>query len=399
MSQKNWHELDQKYHFNLYKRFPATLERGKGCRVRDTEGNEYIDALAGIAVNSIGHCHPRLVSALKDQVSRLIHISNFFTSEPQVRLEEKLINLTGLDRIFFTNSGAEAVEGAFKVARKYGHQNGKSGKILSLNGAFHGRTLATIATGKSDYQKGFEPMPSGFKQVEFNDIQAIENEMDDNTVAVIIEPIQGEGGIRPVDREYLQQVRRLCDQHGALLILDEIQCGIGRTGYMFANEYYGVKPDILTIAKAMGGGVPIGAVVAREHVANALTYGNHGTTYGGSPLATRAALETLNIIEEEELIPAAAEQGKWFREQLDEWAKEEDAVKEVRGMGLMIGVELNFEAKEVIQKMFKQSVLANAASGKVVRMVPPLTISQVELTAVFIALKDAVKQVKAEKNE
>lgn len=397
MTLKNWHELDQKYHFNLYKRFPATLDRGKGARVRDTEGNEYIDALAGIAVNSIGHCHPRLVSALKDQVSRLIHISNFYTSEPQVQLEEKLVNLTGLDRVFFTNSGAEAVEGAFKLARKFGHSKGKTGKILSLAGSFHGRTLATIAAGKSTYQEGFHPMPEGFQQVEFNDIEALKKEADDSTKAIIIEPIQGEGGIRPVDREYLQQVRELCDKHEILLILDEIQCGIGRTGYMFAYEYYGIKPDILTLAKAMGGGVPIGAVLAREHVAQALTYGNHGTTYGGNPLATRAALETLNIIEEEDLVHQAHEMGAWFREQLEEWAAGEDAVKEVRGMGLMIGVELNFESKEVINHMFKQGVLANAASGKVVRMVPPLNISQVELTAVLIALKEAVQKVKTEK--
>ncbi len=391
---EQWQKLDQKHHFNLYKRFPVTLDHGKGSRVWDTDGNEYLDALAGIAVNSLGHSHPKFVAALQDQVSKLIHISNFYTSIPQVQLAEKLTTLTGLDRVFFTNSGGEAVEGAIKLARKYGHEHGKTGNIISLEGCFHGRTLAAIATGKAKYQEGFEPMPSGFKQVAFNDIDALQAEVDDSTVAVILEPIQGEGGIRPVDRDYLRKVRELCDRHGTPLILDEIQCGVGRTGHMFAYEYYGIKPDILTLAKALGGGVPVGAVAAREEVAKVLVPGNHGTTYGGNPLATRAALEALNIIEEEGLVKQAGENGLWLREQLRNWAAGEDAVKEIRGLGLMVGVELNFDAQQAIQEMFKRGVLANAASGTVIRLVPPLNISRDDLGKVIDTVKEAVQHAK-----
>lgn len=390
----HWQKLDQKHHFHLYKRFPVTLDHGKGTRVWDTDGNEYLDALAGIAVNSLGHSHPKFVAALQDQITKLIHISNFYTSVPQIQLAEKLTALTDLDRVFFTNSGVEAVEGAIKLARKYGHKHGKTGNIISLEGCFHGRTLATIATGKTKYQEGFEPMPSGFKQVAFNDIEALKAEVDANTVAVILEPVQGEGGIRPVDRDYLRQVRELCDRHGTPLILDEIQCGVGRTGHMFAYEYYGIKPDILTLAKALGGGVPVGAVAAREEVAQVLVPGNHGTTYGGNPLATRAALEALNIIEEEGLIKQAKENGLWLREQLREWAAGEGAVKEVRGLGLMVGVELNFDAQQAIQEMFKRGVLANAASGTVIRLVPPLNISREDLGKVIETVKEAVQQAK-----
>ncbi len=394
----NWHILDQQHHFNLYKRFPVTLDRGKGSRVWDTDGNEYIDALAGIAVNSLGHSHPKFVAALQDQISKLIHVSNFYTSVPQVRLAEKITTLTGLERVFFTNSGGEAIEGAIKLARKYGHENGKTGNIVSLEGCFHGRTLGGIATGKAKYQEGFHPMPSGFKQVAFNDIEALKAEVDDNTVAVILEPIQGEGGIRPVDKAYLKQVRELCDQHGTPLILDEIQCGVGRTGHMFAYEYYGIQPDILTLAKALGGGVPVGALLAKEEVAKALVPGNHGTTYGGNPLATRAALEALTIIEEEGLVEQAAENGQWMLEQLKSWATGEDAVKEVRGIGLMIGVELNFDAQQTIREMFDRGVLANAASGTVIRLVPPLNISRDDLSTVLDTVKSSVAKAKQEQS-
>lgn len=390
----NWHELDQKHHFNLYKRFPVTLDYGKGTRVWDTEGNEYLDALAGIAVNSLGHSHPKFVAALHDQVSKLIHISNFYTSVPQVQLSEKLTSLTGLDRVFFTNSGGEAIEGAIKLARKYGHENGKNGNIVSLEGCFHGRTLGGIATGKGKYQEGFHPMPSGFKQVAFNNIEALTAEVDDNTVAVILEPIQGEGGIRPLDKTYLKQVRELCDKHGTPLILDEIQCGVGRTGHMFAYEYFGIKPDILALAKALGGGVPVGALLAKEHIAKTLVPGNHGTTYGGNPLATRAGLEALKIIEDEGLIQQAADNGQWMLDQLKSWASGEDAVKEIRGLGLMIGVELNFDAQQTIREMFNRGVLANAASGTVIRLVPPLNISRDDLETVFETVKISVEQAK-----
>ena len=392
---KTPHKEDQKVHFELYKRYPITLEKGLGSRVWDAEGREYIDALAGIAVNNIGHCHPRLVKAIADQAGTLMHISNFYTSKPQVELAKRLVKLTGLDRAFFCNSGAEAIEGAIKSARKYGHTKGKSGPIITMDGCFHGRTLGAISAGKKKYQEGFEPMLPGFKQVPFNDIEALTKVVDDQTVAIMLETVQGEGGIVPAEKEYLKAVRKLCDKHDVLLIIDEIQCGIARTGKMLAYEHYGIVPDIVALAKGLGGGFPIGAVVAKEKVSKALDYGQHGTTFGGNPLATRAALETLDIIKDEKLIRKAAVDGEWFMSELRNWAETEDAITDVRGMGLMIGVELSFPGAGVVEKMLHKGILTNCASGNVMRLVPPIPITRLELTALLVALKEAVAEEKA----
>ncbi len=384
-------ELDDKYHFKLYKRYPVTLTHGKGSHVWDIEGNEYIDALAGIAVNNLGYAHPKYTRALHEQIDQLIHVSNFYTTGVQSELSKRLVELSDLDRVFFCNSGTESVEGALKLARKYGHEHGKSGSIISMQGCFHGRTLGAIATGKKKYQEGFEPMPEGFENVPFNDINALGNKINEQTVAVIIEPVQGEGGVNPANPEFLKKTRELCNQHGTLLIFDEVQCGVGRTGTFFAYENYGVIPDILTLAKGLGGGVPIGAVLAKEHVAQSLTYGNHGTTFGGNPLACRAALTTIDIIMDEHLLKTATENGKWLKNKLQDAAQTYSSIKEVRGIGLMIGVEMNYPCSDIVKYMMEHGVLGNCASGNVVRLVPPLNTPKEDLEIIYNTLIDAIK--------
>lgn len=371
-------KADQEHYLQVFKRYPIALERGLGSRVWDVEGNEYLDLLAGIAVNSVGHAHPKVVEAIQQQAARLIHISNFYVSRPQVALAAKLKALSGLDRVFFTNSGAESVEGAFKIARKYGHAHGKTGTIIAMHGSFHGRTLATIASGKAAMQQGFGPIPTGFHRVPFNDFKALERAVwAENPAAVILEPIQGEGGVRPADKAYLKEVRALCDRENTLLILDEIQCGIGRTGRFFDFENYGVRPDILTLAKALGGGVPIGAVLATQNVDDALDFGDHGTTFGGNPLACAASLATIAAIEEEGMMEMALRKGNIVRQQLE--TRKHPLIKEVRGMGLMLGIDLNIPAKPVVAKLLEHKILANATAETVVRLVPPLNVPDADL--------------------
>lgn len=382
-----------KYHFDLYKRYPITLVKGKGCKVWDDERNEYIDALAGIAVNSLGHSHPRIVKAIQKQAGKLMHISNFYYNEPQSNLAEKLVEVSGLDRVFFCNSGAEAVEGAIKLARKYSNKKGKTGNILSMENSFHGRTLGTIAMGKDKYQNGFAPMPSGFERVPFNDIKALENRVNDQTIGIILEPIQGEGGIVSISKQYLKTARELCDTLDIPLILDEVQCGIARTGKMFAYQHYDIKPDIVASAKALGSGFPIGAVIAQEKFAKAFDYGNHGTTYGGNPLACAAALETLNVIEDDNICEMARVRGDYMMTRLRDLSNNWPAIKDVRGMGLMIGVELNFPGADVVVEMMNRGVLSNCASDVVIRLVPPLIMTKEEIDTVVNVLVESIKEV------
>jgi acetylornithine/N-succinyldiaminopimelate aminotransferase len=387
--------LEQEHYLQLYRRYPLTLVRGEGTRVFDAEGREYIDVLAGIAVNSVGHCHPRVVEAIQRQAASLIHVSNFYYNKPQSELAQKLTALSGMERAFFCNSGAEAVEGALKLARKAASKEGRRGAIISLEGCFHGRTLATVATGQRKYQEGFEPIPAGFVSVPLHDLQAMEEAADKGAIAVIIEPVQGEGGVRPLREDYLQEVRRLCDKKGMALILDEVQCGIGRTGTMFAYQGMGIEPDILTSAKALGGGFPIGALLARGPYATAFDYGNHGTTFGGGPLACAAALATLQVIEEEGLLERAAQLGDYARTRLEEAARHNDSIREVRGKGLMLGVDLTFPGKDVVLRMMDRGVLANCTADTVIRLVPPLTITQDELDRVLqILLESLAEKVK-----
>jgi acetylornithine/N-succinyldiaminopimelate aminotransferase len=382
-----------KYHFDLYKRYPITLVKGKGCKVWDDERNEYIDALAGIAVNSLGHSHPRIVKAIQKQAAKLMHVSNFYYNEPQSDLAEKLVKVSGLDRVFFCNSGAEAVEGAIKLARKYSNIKGRTGPIISMDNSFHGRTLGTIVMGKDKYQNGFAPMPSGFTRVPFNDSKTLKGRVNEETIGIILEPIQGEGGIRPVSGEFMETARDLCDKFDIPLILDEVQCGIARTGKMFAWQHYGIKPDIVASAKALGSGFPIGAVLANEKFASAFEYGNHGTTYGGNPLACAASLETLKVIEDEDICEMARVRGEYMMTRLRDLSNNWPAIREVRGMGLMIGVELSFPGADVVVEMMKRGVLSNCASDVVIRLVPPLIISKEEIDKVVDVLVESIKEV------
>ncbi len=384
-------DLYQKHHFNMYRRFPLTLIKGEGCRVWDDEGKEYIDALAGIAVNSVGHSHPNVVRAISEQANKLIHISNIYHNVPQSSLAKLLTQLSGLDRVYFTNSGLEANEGALKLARKYGDQQGKKGPVISFENCFHGRSIGTIAMGKENYQKGFGPMPEGFMQLPYNDVEAL-GRIDDDAIAVFVEVIQGEGGIVPGNQEFLEKLGEVCRKKDILLVIDEIQTGIGRTGKMFAFEYYSLKPDILTLAKGLGGGVPIGAVLATEKVASMFQPGDHGTTFGGNPLACAAALATITTIMEEHLTEAAIEQGNYLRNALNMLASEVDEIKEVRGIGLMWGVEFIFPCREIALKMMERGVLVSCTNNTVIRIVPPLTISREELDSVIGALAGAVEE-------
>ena len=385
-------DLDKQQYLQTFGRFPVTLDHGQGSHVWDVEGNEYIDALGGIAVNVLGHNHPNLVDAIKNQAGKLLHISNFYLSVPQVMLSKKLIELSGLDRVFLTNSGAESVEGAIKIARKYAHSIGHGGEIISFDGSFHGRTLATIATGKAQMQKGFEPIPSGFKKVAFNDLEAVKRATTKGTAAILIEPIQGEGGINVADKAFLKGLRTYCDEQNIVLIFDEIQCGIGRTGKMFAKDHFGVQPDIMTLAKALGGGVPIGAILSNEKVSSAMKSGDHGTTFGGNPLACAAALSVLETLESENLIDEASKKEKWLRTEIEKLNIPN--IKEIRGKGLMIGIEFDFETKPLVAKMLEKGVLANSTANNVLRLVPPLNIPMADLNRVVEVIYESFIETK-----
>ncbi|MDN3670571.1 aspartate aminotransferase family protein [Echinicola jeungdonensis] len=386
------HLVDKRHYLPTFNRFPLAFIRGKGSRLWDADEKEYIDMLAGIAVNNVGHCHPKVVKAIQDQAATLIHISNFFVSPSQVALSELLVRISGMNQVFLTNSGAESVEGAIKVARKYAHQNGRGGKIISMTNSFHGRTLATIATGQEKYQKGFEPIPSGFVQVPFNDLEAVEKEMEQDAAAVILEPVQGEGGIHVVDQLYLSALRNLCDERGVLLIFDEIQCGIGRTGKWFAKDHFGVQPDIMTLAKALGGGTPIGAFLCHQKVSDAIEFGDHGTTFGGNPLMASAALANLQVIEEESLCQRAAEKGEWIKDQFTGLQQKYPMIKEIRGKGLMLGIQFDREVAPMVKRLMEEGVIANATAETVLRLVPPLNIPQGDLEQVL----DLIDQILSE---
>lgn len=385
------HQLDQANYLPTFNRYPITLSKGAGSRVWDIEGKSYIDTVGGIAVNNIGHCHPRHVAAICEQAGKLMHICNAYLSEPQAMLAQKLKDLSGMDRVFFTNSGAESVEGAIKIARKYAHSIGRGGDIISFDGSFHGRTLATIAAGRKKYQRGFEPIPDGFHRIPFDDIEAVKAVITKQVGGILIEPIQGEGGIRPASPEYLKELRALCTEHDIVLILDEVQTGFGRTGKMFAKELFDIQPDVMALAKGMGGGYPTGAVLSSEKVGCAMDKGDHGTTFGGNPLACAAALAVIEIIEDEKLVARAAEMEIWLREEID--ALNEPKIKEVRGHGLMLGLQFEFQTRPLAQKMLQKGILANACAGDVIRFVPALNISKEEFKIVLETLKECLQMV------
>ncbi len=385
-------QLEKQYHFQVYNRLPVTLSHGKGALVWDTDGNEYLDAFGGLAVNNLGHCHPKIVAAIKEQSEKLLHASNFFYNEPQSLLAEKLAKVSGLDRVFFCNSGVEAMEAAIKLARKWGKKHGKSGNLITLSEGFHGRSLATITMGMPGYTEGYAPLPEGFEQVPFNDFEALKKAADEDTIAIAFETIQGSGGVNVIDAEFMRKTRALCDELNILMIIDEVQSGVGRTGKFYGYQHFDVTPDVVATAKALAGGVPIGAIIAKEDVASAFGFGDHGTTFGGNPFATHVACAALDAIEEESILEQAAEKGLFMMELLEERLKEFAEVKDIRGKGLMIGVELNRPARPVVDKMFEYQVLGNAAHGTVVRFLPPLVITKEQIERVVDVLVMALEQ-------
>lgn len=376
----------EKYYLPVFSRNQIVLDHGKGCKLYDMDGNEYLDFLAGIAVNALGHAHPVLVNAIADQAGKLIHCSNLYYTKVQADLVKTLAEVSGFDRTFLCNSGAEANEGALKLARKYGHQKaaGKQ-RIISAMHSFHGRTLATLtATGQPKYQKGYEPLPSGFEYAEYGDIKSLDNLMDENVCAVILEPIQGEGGVHVPSDEYLQQVRALCDKYDAILIFDEIQTGLCRSGKWFAWEYSGAKPDIITLAKALGGGFPVAAFLTTERLAHVFAPGDHGSTFGGNPLACAAANASLQVMREENLAAKAAEIGTYFKTQLEALQKKfPDKITEVRGRGLLLGMELSKPGKPIVDACLQKGMIINCTAGNVIRLVPPLVITKAEIDALM----------------
>ncbi|MDR9415305.1 MAG: aspartate aminotransferase family protein [Gracilimonas sp.] len=379
-------QLEKQYHIQVYNRIPVTLSHGKGALVWDTDGNEYLDAFGGLAVNNLGHCHPKIVAAIKEQSEKLLHASNFFYNEPQSLLAEKLAKVSGLDRVFFCNSGVEAMEACVKLARKWGKQHGKTGNVITLSDGFHGRSVTTIAMGMQSYREGFDPMPTGFEQVPFNDFEALKAAANEDTIAIAFETIQGSGGVNVIEAEFMRKTRQLCDDLNILLIIDEVQCGVGRSGKFYAYQHFDVMPDVVASAKALAGGIPIGAVMAKEKVASALGFGDHGTTFGGNPFATHVACAALDAIEEEKIVKQAAEKGLFMMDLLKEKLKGNPDVKDIRGKGLMIGVELNRPARPVVDKMFEYNVLGNAAHGTVVRFLPPLVITETQIEKVVNVL-------------
>ena len=378
-------------HFNTYRRFPLTLIKGRGTRVYDTDGNEYLDALAGIAVNNVGHCHPKVVSAIKDQAESLIHISNLYHNIPQSTLAKLLTELSGFDRAFFCNSGLEANEGAIKIARKYGESKGKTGPIIYFSGCFHGRSISSITMGKEAFQNGFGPLPEGFKQLPFNDLVALED-IDEDAKAIFVECVQGEGGVIPANRDFLEIINEVCKAKDILLVVDEIQTGIGRTGKMFSYEHFDIDPDIITLAKGLGSGVPIGAILAKESVANVLQPGDHGSTFGGNPLACAAAIATLEVILEDGLLEHTRQVGTYLINQLNDLAKNYDFIKEVRGAGLMVGIEFVEPCRPLALKLMEEGLLVSCTAMHTIRLVPPLNISMAETDEIISILKKVLDE-------
>ena len=390
---------------NTYGRVPMALSHGQGCRVWDINGKSYIDALGGIAVNTLGHNHPKLVPALQDQLSKIIHSCNYYHVPGQEILAAKLVELSGMTNVFFCCTGLEANEAALKLARKYGHDKGiDRPEIVVYEKAFHGRSIATLsATGNTKVQAGFGPLMEGFIRVPQNDIEAIKKATagNKNVTAVFFETIQGEGGVNPMRIEYLQQVRQLCDENDWLLMIDEVQCGMGRTGKWFAHQWAGVVPDVMPLAKGLGSGIPIGAVVAGPKAANIFQPGNHGTTFGGNPLAMRAGIETIRIMEEEGLLSHAAKMGDYFKAALSK-AMNDSAIgraglKEIRGQGLMIGMELTKPCGELTARCAEKGLLISVTADTVIRMVPPLIITAAEIDEIVSILCPLVIQLLAEK--
>ncbi len=387
---------------NTYGRLPIALSHGQGCRVWDINGKCYLDALGGIAVNTLGHNHPKLVPALQNQISKLIHSSNYYHVPLQETLAAKLVELSGLENVFFCSTGLEANEAALKLARKFGHDKGiERPEVVVYEKAFHGRSIATLsATGNPKVQAGFGPLVEGFIRVPMNDIAAIKTATanNPNVVAVFFEAIQGEGGVNPMSDQYMRDIRHLCDERDWLLMIDEVQCGMGRTGKWFAHQWSGIKPDVMPLAKGLGSGVPIGAVVAGPKAAHIFQPGNHGTTFGGNPLAMRAGVETIRIMEEDGLIANAVKVGDHLKTALTRELSGEKGVKEIRGRGLMLGIDLTVPCGELLKRAADNGLLLSVTADTVIRMVPSLIMTVAEADEVVAILVPLIKQLLKEKN-
>lgn len=395
MNKQDVFAIEKAHYMPVFARYPMVISHGEGAYVTDTDGNRYLDFFAGIAVNALGHNHPNLVKAVAEQAAKVIHCSNLYYTEVQVELIEKLARLSGLDKVFLANSGAEANEGALKLARKYGKTIADDKyEIITANHCFHGRTLMTLtATAQPKYQAGYEPLPQGFTYIDYNDIAALEEAISDKTCAVVLEPIQGEGGVNVPADDYLQKVRMLCDKHGALLIFDEVQTGVGRTGKMFAYEHFGVKPDIVTMAKGLAGGVPIGAFIASDKVASVFHPGDHGSTFGGNPLACAAANAVIDTIEQDNLLANVTEVGAYLMDKIAQLgAKYPAIIRSVRGKGFMVGVELTREGRGIVEACLDKKLIINCTAGNVLRLVPSLTIGKQEVDTMIQILDEVLSE-------
>lgn len=386
-------EMGQRYLMQNYAQLPLVIARGDGVRVWDDEGKSYLDFVGGIAVNAVGHCHPRVVAAIREQSEQLIHCSNLYWFEPPVVLARELAVLSGLDRAFFCNSGAEANEAAIKLARKYAYDHGRENpEIIAFTKSFHGRTLGTLAaTGQEKFSRGFTPLPGGFCHIPFNDVVELKKAVGPQTAAVLMEPLQGEGGVYPASREMMETLAELQNKKGILLIFDEVQCGLGRTGKVFAYEHYGVQPDILTLAKSLGGGLPIGAALARDKVAKVFQPGTHGSTFGGNPVACAAAKAVLQVLQEEGLVKQAAITGEYMKARLKALCEKYPFIKEVRGMGLLLGMELDRPGQDLVALCQERGLLINCTAERVIRFLPPLITTKDEVDQALGILDDALQ--------
>ncbi len=392
----SWYiEKSRRYLMNTYTRQPVMLSHGKGAWVWDVDGNRYLDLVAGLAAVNLGHKHPTVTQAIRQQAGNLVHTSNLYHIEPQIELAELLVENSFADKVFFCNSGGEANEAAFKLARKYSKEKGRGGhEILSMTNSFHGRTLATLsATGQEKFHKGFEPLVDGFRHVAFNDLEALEKSVTEKTCAVIVEPIQGEGGVRMPADGYLQGVRRICDEKGLLLIFDEVQTGMGRTGSLFACQGFGVQPDIMTLAKSLANGVPIGACLAKDKVAEVFTPGSHAATFGGNHLSARAGVATLKVLLEGRAIENAKRVGGHFLGRLEKLKAKLGVIRDVRGRGLMVAAELEVEGAGVVDECREQGFLINCTSGSVLRFIPPLIIRRKEVDMFLPVLEKVLSEL------
>jgi acetylornithine/N-succinyldiaminopimelate aminotransferase len=372
-------QREKQFLLQTYSRYPLVIERGKGVFLFDLDGKKYLDFVAGLGVNALGHAHPRIVKAIREQAARAIHLSNLYYNEYQGRLAEKLCTLSGLHRAFFSNSGTEAIEGSIKLARLAGHRVGGAAKsqLIALEGSYHGRSFGSMSvTGQDKYRKGFEPLLEDVKFVPRNDLEALRAVVDDNTCAIVLEPIFGEGGIYECSVEFLQECRTLSDRHHAALIFDEIQCGLGRTGTIFAFQAFGVTPDIVAIAKPIAAGIPLGAFLVKEEFASAISPGQHGTTFGGGPLSCRVALEYLAIVEEENLLQNVAQVGAYLQQELKALTERYEAAREVRGRGLIQGLQLDIPARPIVEQALAEGVLFNSTQDTVLRFLPPFLLQE-----------------------